>query len=64
MKSEWRVTSNPIPSAEGRKTMWGVFRIRNVDEVDHSGNREYKDGWFDTKEEAETLAKSLNEQEV
>ena len=61
MKSEWKTTSNYIG-----KTIYSVFRIKNVNEVVHTGNVEYYDEnlWFDTREEAEALAKSLNEQEV
>ena len=61
MKSEWKTTSNYIG-----KTIYSVFRIKNINEVVHAGNVEYYDEnlWFDTREEAEALAKSLNEQEV
>lgn len=39
MKSEWRVTSNYI----GGEWFYGVYRLRDLDEIDHSGNREYVD---------------------
>ncbi|NLN03861.1 MAG: hypothetical protein GX166_03440 [Clostridiaceae bacterium] len=57
MKSEWKTTSNYIG-----KTIYSVFRIKNVNEVVHTGNVEYydKDLWFDTREEAEALAQKLN----
>ena len=55
--SEWRVTANPVSGT----MLYSVYRIRNVDEIDHSGNREYSGPWFDTRDEAEQLAKILNE---
>ena len=39
MKSEWRVTCNYI----GGERFYGVYRLRDLDEIDHSGNREYVD---------------------
>lgn len=39
MKSEWRVTCNYI----GGELFYGVYRLRDLDEIDHSGNREYVD---------------------
>ena len=39
MKSEWKVTSNCI----GGEWFYGVYRLRDRKEVDHSGNREYVD---------------------
>lgn len=37
MESKWKVESNPING----KTMYRVYRIRDTEETDHSGNREY-----------------------
>ena len=39
MKSEWKVTSNCI----GGGWFYGVYRLRDRKDVDHSGNREYVD---------------------
>lgn len=39
MKSEWRVTCNYI----GGERFYGVYRLRDHTDVDHSGNREYVD---------------------
>ena len=60
MKSEWRVTANPVAG----KMFYGVYRIKNTDEVDHSGNRETRGGYYETREEAEHLAAVLNEEEA
>lgn len=56
--SEWRVSSNPIAG----KMFYGVYRIRDINDVDHSGNRETRGGWYETREEAEALAAKLNEE--
>ena len=37
MKSAWKVSSNPIAGV----TKYQAFRIKDVNAVDHSGNREY-----------------------
>ena len=39
MKIEWKVTSNCI----GGEWFYGVYRLRDRKEVDHSGNRETPD---------------------
>lgn len=56
LKSEWRVTSNVIDGL----TMYGVYRLLDVDEVDHSGNREHHGGYFGHKEVARKFADMLN----
>ena len=56
MKSKWKVTSNPV----GDRTLYGVFRIINTNEVDHSGNRELYHGYLESRQEAAALAASLN----
>lgn len=40
-----------------------VFRLINVHEVDHSGNREYRDVVFSDKSSAQAYADYLNEEE-
>ena len=59
MQGEWKVSSNFLNG----KQMFTVYRLRNVDEVDHSGNREYYGGYTDSKEEAQELADYLNSKE-
>lgn len=54
--SEWRVTSNPVAGM----MLYGVYRLRDKDEVDHSGNREMRGGWYDRRHDAERLAETLN----
>lgn len=70
MKSEWRVTCNYI----GGERFYGVYRLRDRKEVDHSGNRETPDEQFfaaienlfgrklnpQDKAEAEKIAQLLN----
>ena len=59
MKSEWRVWANPI----GGKMMYGAYRLRDKDATDHSGNRESAGRWYDERETAEELVRTLNEEE-
>lgn len=56
IKSFWRVTSNPI----GDHTLYRVFRIRNIAEVDHSGNREYYGDYTEDRQKALDIAEKLN----
>lgn len=58
--SIWKTTTNFIA---GRK-YYGVYRIRDIDQPDHSGNRESRGGWYETKDEAEDLARRLNTEEA
>ena len=59
MKSEWRVTANPVAG----KMLSGVYRLKDKDAVDHSGNRETRGGYYEHREEAEHLAEVLNAEE-
>lgn len=54
MKSEWRVSSNPV----GGKMLYGVYRLRDVSKVHHSGNMETR-GYYDEKSDAEAEAKKV-----
>lgn len=55
--SEWRLTSMHILDDK----VWNVYRLKDINEIDHSGNREYaSDKYFRKKEEAEKLLASLN----
>lgn len=56
MKGKWKVSHN---YAGGEKLIQ-VYRQLDVNDVDHAGNREYKPGFFETDEEAQALADSLN----
>jgi len=57
--SEWKVASQYL---NGRY-IFQVYRHRNVNAVDHSGNREYKDELFDDEAAAQAFADELNAQE-
>lgn len=59
MKSPWRVTHNIICG----KHMYGVYRLRDVNKADHSGNRESGSPYMDSKAEAEKIAAELNAKE-
>ena len=59
MKSEWRVSSNPIGANE---FLYQVYRIRDLEKTDHSGNREIFDSYV-SKEVAEMKAEELNRRE-
>ena len=39
---------------------WFVYRLKSVCAPDEAGNRIYKGGQFDTKEEAQAFADELN----
>ncbi|MEN6391061.1 MAG: hypothetical protein ABFD04_11650 [Syntrophomonas sp.] len=56
MKSEWRVTSNII---DGEK-MYAVYRLRDAQKTDHSGNREFAGEYVKDREQAEFVAANLN----
>ena len=58
-KSEWKVTSNII----GGEKKYGVYRLKDKDAVDHSGNREELGRWFDERELAQAYADAMNESE-
>jgi len=59
-KSDWMVTSNSING----KTVYGVYRLKDISTVDHSGNRENYGDYYEDRESAEKLAKQLNEEDV
>jgi hypothetical protein len=56
MKSKWKVSSQ---SFDGVKH-YQVYRRIDMDEVDHSGNREYEGHVFLNQEEAQKVANELN----
>ena len=56
MKSEWKVTHQGIDGA----AIYQVYRLRDVNSVDHSGNREYADHIYYEEQGAQLLADHLN----
>ncbi|QOV18939.1 hypothetical protein INP51_13240 [Blautia liquoris] len=56
MKGKWEVTAQFIADTQ----MYAVYRLRDVDAVDHSGNREYAGGYVTDRAEAEFVAERLN----
>lgn len=58
--SAWRISTNQI----GEKKFYQVYRLRDVDEVDHSGNRETRGGLYESRLDAEALARRLNTEEA
>lgn len=63
MKSEWRVTTNYIATDNGRVPMYGIYRLRDVDAIDHSGNREETGRLYEDLELAEDVCRIMNEGE-
>ena len=59
MKSEWRVSSNPV----GGEMLYGVYRLYDVQKIDHSGNWECK-GYYDAKADAQMEAERLSREEA
>lgn len=59
MRSKWQVTSQFF----GDVKKFAVYRLLDVAEVDHSGNREFAGGYVDSKERAQAIADALNDQE-
>ena len=53
---KWKVAKNPIAG----EYMYAVYWLRDVNEVDHSGNREYAGGWTNNREAAQIVANQLN----
>lgn len=60
MKSEWRVSCNPVCGT----TMYIAYRLRDINKVDHSGNREYAGEYTEDKNTVQTLANKLNAKEA
>jgi hypothetical protein len=59
MQGSWNVTSQFI----GETKMFAVYRLRDTNAVDHSGNREFASEYLVDRGEAESIAKGLNESE-
>lgn len=61
MKNRWKISSDYIFGRE----FYQVYRgLRDINEVDHSGDREVWPKVFNTKEEAEAMAAGLNREEI
>ena len=60
MKSAWKISSQYLC---GRK-VYQVYRIKDVNAVDHSGNREYAGKLTDDEVAALALAEQLNKERV
>lgn len=58
--SEWRISTNVVA---GRK-FYQVYRIKDLNEVDHSGNRETRGGYYERLLDAERLRATLNAEEA
>ena len=56
MKGPWSVTSQFIDS----ERIFQVYRLRDVDTVDHAGNREYEQEIFLSRTAAERHAHTMN----
>lgn len=60
MKGKWKVTANPI----GEKVCYGIYRLLDTAEIDHSGNRELYGNYLESRAEAEKIADDLNRREI
>lgn len=56
--SEWRISTNIVAGKE----FYQVYRLLDVNEIDHSGNRETRGGLYDSIRDAK--ARRLNTEEA
>lgn len=63
LKFIWSVSTNPVFDGDKCKCVYTVYRNRFTDQPDHSGNREYRGGVFETEAEAQAYADRLNAEE-
>ena len=59
MVGKWKVTANPV----GGGMLYAVYRLVDVNAVDHSGNREYATSYIEDEDTALTIAEGLNRKE-
>ncbi len=59
MAGKWKVTSQYI----GDKKMYAAYRLVDVNEIDHSGNREYAGGYVENREAVQVVVDQLNKEE-
>ena len=60
MKSPWKVSSNMI----GTEKVYQVYRLYDVQKIDHSGNREVDPYFYKRKDDAIKRCRELNALEV
>ena len=60
MKSPWKVSSNMI----GTEKVYQVYRLYDVQEIDHSGNREVDPIIHEDENDAIERCRELNDLEV
>lgn len=58
MHSDWKVTANLI----GDNKCYAVYRLIDINAVDHSGNREFATDYMPDKTEAQAIAAELNKE--
>ncbi len=58
--SAWKISTNVVAG----KKFYQVYRIIDINEVDHSGNRETRGGFYESRLDAEALARRLNTEEA
>ena len=59
VKSKWKISSQYLCG----KKVYQVYRIKDVNAVDHSGNREYAGKLTNDEAEAMALAERMNAEE-
>lgn len=59
MKGKWDVA---VWNADGSMG-WRAYRLRDIGEVDHAGNREWDNNFFQHRKEAEEWADFMNKVE-
>lgn len=58
VKQTWKVTTVPVAGA----TLYTAYKLKDETKPDELGNRVHKGGLWQTKKEAENLAKLWNEE--
>lgn len=58
-QERWKVTCNNVCG----ERLYAVYRLRDINSTDHSGNREYATDYMESKEEALKIASQMNESE-
>ena len=58
--SKWSYTANPV----GGEMLYSVFRLRDKDSIDYSGNREYPISYVEDKEICIKIAERLNAENI
>ena len=58
VRQTWKVMSVPVPNGE----CWMAYRLKDEAKPDEASNRISRGGLWQTKKEAEDLAKRLNEE--